>query len=119
MEITRRRHARIPLSALANIYSSGHARGAARVSDVSLSGLALRGASHLALGERIYLEVSLPRHRDVPVMAIGIVRWLTGQDEALDAGIEVLKFFPAGRTALRAFVNGARRSRFNFSLLDG
>lgn len=120
MEITRRRHVRIPLRTGANLYCSGQPRATATVADVSLSGLALRDAEHLPeVGGRIYLEFSLPHHRDVPVMAIGEVVWRRSQGDDHGAGVEVIKFFPAGRTALRAFVAGARRNRFNFSLLDG
>lgn len=119
MEITRRRHVRIPLRTPAHLYCSGRPRAQAEVADVSLSGVALRDSDDLpAIGDRVYLEFSLPHHRDVPVMAIGEVVWRRTREGSTGAGVEVLKFFPAGRTALRSFVAGARRSRFNFGLLD-
>ena len=119
MEITRRRHVRIPLEASVNLYCNGEPRQQADIVDVSLSGLSLRDHDKLPqVGGRVYLEFSLPLHRDVPVMAIGEVVWRRQTESDPTAGVEVLKFFPAGRTALRSFVAGARRNQFNYNHLD-
>ena len=70
-------------------------------------------------GEELLARVRADdQHRDVPVMAIGEVVWRRQTESDSTAGVEVLKFFPAGRTALRSFVAGARRNQFNYNHLD-
>lgn len=119
MEITRRRHVRIPLQVPAHLYSSGQPRAEARVQDVSLSGLTLHDVEELPeTGQRVYLEFTLPSDRDVPVMVIGNVIWRRGEPGHRTAGVEVIKFFPAGRLALRSYVDRRRRQRLNYNVLD-
>lgn len=119
--IARRRHVRVPLPVDAYIYCAGQPRTTARITDVSLSGITLftPGEDGPAVADRIYVEFSLPFDRDVPVMAIGTVVWLREEDDGQTAGVEVVKLFPASRTALRSYVDRRRNQQLNYNVLDG
>lgn len=121
MSIVRRRHVRIPVDVPVFVYAGPRERVKGRARDVSLSGLRLDGADHQGPGSRIYLEYALPHHRDYPVMAIGRVVW-TGENRPdagdREIGIEVLRYFPSARFAVRSFLDRHKRRRLNYNLFD-
>ena len=96
------------------VYAGARERARGTAHNVSLSGMRLSGAHHAGLGTRIYLEYALPHHRDFPVMAIGRVVW----SREAAAGVEVLRYFPSARFAVRSFVDRHRRRRLNYNLFD-
>ena len=120
MPLVRRRHVRVPVDVPVWFHAgpSERVRGIAR--DVSSTGMQLEGALQPGTS-RVYLEFALPHHRDFPVMAIGRVVW---QREAAVAGglasfgVEVLRFFPSARFAVRSFLERQRRRRLNYNLFD-
>ena len=85
-----------------------------------MSGMRLEGAEHQGMGSRIYLEFALPHHRDFPVMAIGRVVWATDAkgEQTAAAGVEMLRFFPSARFAVRSFLDRHKRRRLNYNLFD-
>lgn len=118
--VVRRRHVRVPVDVPVFVYAGARDRSKCTARDVSLSGMRLEGAEHSGLGSRIYLEFALPHHRDFPVMAIGKVVWTqdekTGQTAA--TGVEMLRYFPSARFAVRSFLDRHKRRRLNYNLFD-
>lgn len=126
MSLVRRRHVRVPVEVPVYVYAGARERTRGTARDVSLSGMRLDGAWHQGPGSRVYLEFALPHHRDFPVMAIGRVVWskpapvAPGADpDALGAtGVEVLRYFPSARFAVRSFLERQRRRRLNYNIFD-
>ena len=118
--VARRRHVRVPVDVPVFVYAGARDRTKCAARDVSLTGMRLEGAEHAGLGSRIYLEFALPNHRDFPVMAIGKVVWAqdskTGEKSA--AGVEMLRYFPSARFAVRSFLDRHKRRRLNYNLFD-
>lgn len=114
MAVVRRRHVRVPVDVPVFVYAGPRERSRGRAKDVSMSGLRLEGADHQGIGSRVYLEFALPHHRDYPVMAIAKVVWA----EATGIGVEILRFFPSARFAVRSFVERHRRRKLNYNLFD-
>ena len=120
MTIARRRHVRVPVDVPVYVYAGARDRTRGVARDVSLSGMRLEGAEHAGNGTRIYLEFALPHHRDFPVMAIGRVVWSKSAKDAAPAsvGVEVLRYFPSARFAVRSYLDRHRRRRLNYNLFD-
>ncbi|HVO31096.1 MAG TPA: PilZ domain-containing protein [bacterium] len=120
MSLVRRRHPRVPVETPVYVYAGPRERTRGTARDVSLSGMRLEGGDHQGIGSRIYLEFALPHHRDFPVMAIGRVVWADRQPDGTYAatGIEVLRYFPSARFAVRSFLDRHRRRRLNYNLFD-
>ena len=118
--VARRRHVRVPVDVPVFVYSGARERMRCTARDVSLSGMRLEGADHDGTGSRVYLEFALPHHRDFPVMAIGRVVWTTDAKtgEPAAAGVEMLRFFPSARFAVRSFLERHKRRRLNYNLFD-
>ena len=118
--VARRRHVRVPVDVPVYVYSGARERMRCTARDVSLSGMRLEGAEHDGTGSRVYLEFALPHHRDFPVMAIGRVVWTTDAvtGEPAAAGVEMLRFFPSARFAVRSFLERHKRRRLNYNLFD-
>lgn len=114
MSVVRRRHVRVPVDVPVFVHSGARERSRGRALDVSMSGLRLEGADHQGIGTRLYLEFALPHHRDYPVMAIAKVVWT----EAAAIGVEIQRFFPSARFAVRSFVDRHRRRKLNYNLFD-
>ena len=114
MESPRRRHVRVPVELPVFVYAGREERAKASARNVSMSGLRLMGGAHGGVGSRVYLEYALPPHRDVPVMAIGKVVW----SKPTEAGVEVLRYFPSARFAVRSFLDRRRNRRVNYNLFD-
>ena len=116
----RRRHVRVPVDVPVFVFSGPKERARSVARDVSLSGMRLADCETRSPGSRLYLEFVLPNHRDYPVMAIGRVIWSkparAGGTSA--AGVEVVRYFPSARFAVRSFVDGHRRRRINYNLFD-
>lgn len=103
------------------VYAGKDERATSKAMDVSQSGMQLQGAGGRAIGSRIYLEYALPHHRDYPVMAIGRVVWTAEQRKDAKpgtVGIEVLRYFPSARFAVRSFLDRHKRRRLNYNLFD-
>lgn len=118
--VARRRHVRVPVDVPVFVYAGPKERARCTARDVSASGMRLEGAEHQGPGSRIYLEFALPHHRDFPVMAIGRVVWSTGArpGEAPATGVEMLRYFPSARFAVRSFLDRHKRRRLNYNLFD-
>ena len=118
--VARRRHVRVPVDVPVFVYAGAKDRTKCSARDVSLSGMRLEGAEHAGLGSRVYLEFALPNHRDFPVMAIGKVVWTQDEKsgEKSAAGVEMLRFFPSARFAVRSFLDRHKRRRLNYNLFD-
>lgn len=114
MSVVRRRHVRVPVDVPVFVYAGPNERSRGRARDVSLSGLRLEGAQHQGVGTRVYLEFALPHHRDYPVMAIARVVW----SETQAIGVEILRFFPSARFAVRSFLERHRRRKLNYNVFD-
>jgi hypothetical protein len=114
MPVPKRRHVRVPVDVPVYVYAGARERARGTAHDVSISGMKLSGAAHSGLGSRVYLEYALPHHRDYPVMAIGKVVWTRAES----AGVEVIRYFPSARFAVRSFVDRHRRRRMNYNLFD-
>lgn len=120
MSLVRRRHVRVPVDCPVWYYAGPHDRSRGIARDVSLSGMRLDGVADPAAGNRVYLEFALPHHRDFPVMAIGRVVWRKAarEGETASFGVEVLRYFPSARFAVRSFLDRHRRRRLNYNLFD-
>jgi hypothetical protein len=118
--VARRRHVRVPVDCPVFVYAGAKDRTKCVARDVSLSGMRLEGADHAGLNSRIYLEFALPHHRDFPVMAIGRVVWSTDEKtgEPAATGVEMLRYFPSARFAVRSFLDRHKRRRLNYNLFD-
>lgn len=118
--VVRRRHVRVPVDVPVFVYAGAKDRSKCVARDVSLSGMRLEGAEHAGLGSRIYLEFALPHHRDFPVMAIGKVVWTQDEKsgERSATGVEMLRYFPSARFAVRSFLDRHKRRRLNYNLFD-
>ena len=118
--VARRRHVRVPVDVPVYVYAGALERSRCTARDVSMSGMRLEGASHQGTGTRIYLEFALPHHRDFPVMAIGRVVWSRDEKsgEPAATGVEMLRYFPSARFAVRSFLDRHRRRRLNYNLFD-
>ena len=117
MEVARRRHVRVPVDVPVWFYAGPHDRSRGIARDVSQSGMRLEGANHQGVGSRIYLEYALPNNRDYPVMAIGKVVW-EKSGETQSFGVEVLRYFPSARFAVRSFLDRTKRRRINYNIFD-
>ena len=118
MSIARRRHVRVPVDVPVYVYAGARERSRCTARDVSLSGMRLEGVEHGGTGTRIYLEFALPHHRDFPVMAIGRVVWSKDASGESSAGVEMLRYFPSARFAVRSFLDRHKRRRLNYNLFD-
>ena len=118
--VARRRHVRVPVECPVFVYAGAKDRTRCAARDVSLSGMRLEGADHAGVGSRIYLEFALPPLRDFPVMALGRVVWSTDEKggEPAATGVEMLRFFPSARFAVRSFLDRHKRRRLNYNLFD-
>lgn len=104
-----------------SVYTGKDERSTGRALNVSLSGMRLEGAGDRATGSRIYLEYALPHHRDYPVMVIGRVVWTAAERTNAKPGtigIEILRYFPSARFAIRSFLDRMKRRRLNYNLFD-
>lgn len=120
-QIPRRRHVRVPVDVPVFLYTGKDDRATSRALDVSQSGMRLQDVGDRAVGSRIYLEYALPHHRDYPVMAIGRVVWTAAQRKDAKpgtVGVEVLRYFPSARFAVRSFLDRHKRRRLNYNLFD-
>ena len=118
--VARRRHVRVPVDVPVFVYAGASDRSRCTARDVSMSGMRLEGVAHHEMGTRLYLEFALPHHRDFPVMAIGRVVWSEPEEggERSSVGVEMLRFFPSARFAVRSFLERHRRRRLNYNLFD-
>ena len=87
---------------LAAMYSSNCPPIAARVEDVSETGMYLDTHHPLSLGQLIRFRIELPDDQpDKPIEGVGRVVWT---EQMLGAGIEFVQIDPADKTRIRFYV---------------
>lgn len=117
--IPKRREVRILMKSGAKIYPPQSGVLQAQVSNVSMSGICIQVADKQGdFSGRVHLEFTLPGPVKAPIMAIAKVLWHGKKSSKTLLGLEIVKYFPAGRSLIQSFLTHQRLDNFNYNHFD-
>ena len=117
--IPKRREVRVGMQTGAKIYPPQSGVLQAQVTNISLRGICLQGLDKQNdLEGKVHLEFVLPGPVEAPIMAIAKVLWHGKKSSKNLLGLEIVKYFPAGRSLIQSFLAHQRLDRFNYNYFD-